>query len=95
MIIYTLDKWYVSFFLCFLGPHLRHMKVPRLGVKSELQFPIHTTATAMPDLSPICDLHSSLQHRILNLLSEARDQTQVLMDTSWVHFHCTTTETAV
>ena len=28
---------FVSFdFFCFLGRHLRHMEVPRLGVKSEL-----------------------------------------------------------
>ena len=43
------------------------------------------TATATPDPSCICDLQCSLwQHRILNPLSEARDQTCTLMDTSWV-----------
>ena len=26
-------------------------------------------------------------------LSEARDQTRILVDTSWIHFHCTTTGT--
>ena len=31
---------------CFLGPHLRHMEVPRLGVQLELQLPAYTTATA-------------------------------------------------
>ena len=31
--------------------HLWHMEVPRLGVKSELQLPAYTTATAMRDLS--------------------------------------------
>ena len=35
----------------FLGLHLWHMEVPRLGVKSELQLPAYTTATATPDLS--------------------------------------------
>ena len=30
----------------FLGPHLQHMEVPRLGVKLELQLPAYTTATA-------------------------------------------------
>ena len=30
--------------LSFLGPHLRHMEVPRLGVESELQLPTYTTA---------------------------------------------------
>ena len=67
----------------FLGPHLWHTEVPRLGVESELQLPAYATATAAQDLSCICDLHhSSWQCRILNPLSEARDGTQVLMDPS-------------
>ena len=58
------------------------MEVPRLGVKSELQLPAYTTATAMPNLNRICNLYLSLwQHRILNLLSEARDRTCILTDT--------------
>ena len=48
-----------DFFFVFLGPPLGHMKVPRLQVKSELQVPAYTTATAMWDLSHICDLHHS------------------------------------
>ena len=37
-------------FIClFSRLHLRHMKVPGLGVKSELQLPAYTTPTAMPD----------------------------------------------
>ena len=52
------------------------MEVPRLGVKSELQLPAYTTATATPDPSHICDLHhSSVQRQILNPRSEARDRT--------------------
>ena len=40
---------------------------------------------AMWDLSCICSLyHSSWQRQIFNTLSEVRDQTHVLMDTSWV-----------
>ena len=51
-------------------------------------------ATAMLDLSCVCDLHhSSWQCRILNPLSEARDRTHVLMDTSQVHYGCTTVGT--
>ena len=60
------------------------MEVPRLGVKSELQLPAYTEATAMPDASRVCDLHHSpWELQILNPLSEARGrQTCILMDTS-------------
>ena len=37
------------------------MEVPRLGIKSELQLPAHTTATAMWDLSRVFDPHHSSQ----------------------------------
>ena len=58
----------------------------RLGVKSELQLLVYTTATAT--WGPSCDLHhSSWQRQILNPLSEARDRTQVLMGTIWVCNH--------
>ena len=61
------------------------MEVPRIGVESELQLPAYTTATATPDLSHICDLHhSSQQCQTFNPPDEARDQTRILMDTSWV-----------
>ena len=47
------------------------MAVPRLRiVESELQLLVYATATLTPDLSPI-----------FNLLSKARDQTHILMDT--------------
>ena len=70
------------------------MQVPRLGFESELELPAFTTATAMQDLSCVCDLHhSSQQSQILNPLNEARDRTCVLMDTSQIHFRCTTTGT--
>ena len=44
-------------FFVSLGPYLRHMEVPRL----ELQLPAYTTATAMQDLSCLCDtaVHSN------------------------------------
>ena len=57
-----------------------------LGAESELQLLAYTTATATKDPSHICKLHhGSRQHRSLNSLSEARDRTCLLMDTSWVH----------
>ena len=70
------------------------MKVPRLGVKLELQLLAYTTATTMQDLSCICDLHhNSQQHQIPDPLIEARDKTHLLMDTSWSNFCYTTTGT--
>ena len=59
------------------------MQVPRLGVKSELQLPAYTTATATPDPSSVCDLHhSSQQCQILNPLSEGG--VGVEPETSWI-----------
>ena len=40
---------FINFFI--LGPHLRHMEVPSLGVELELQLLAYTTATAMGDPS--------------------------------------------
>ena len=54
----------IFFFFFFLGLHLQHMEVPRLGVKLEPKVPVYTIATRDP--SHICDLHhSSRQHQIL------------------------------
>ena len=52
------------------------MEVPRLGVELELQMPAYTTASATPDPSYIPGHAGSF-----NPLSEARDQTHILMDT--------------
>ena len=63
-----------------------------LGVQSELQLPAYATAATTPYPSHIWDLHrSSRQHRILNPLSEARDQTRNLMVPSWIRFRSATT----
>ena len=73
----------------FLGLHSWDMEVSRLGVELELQLLAYTIATAIPDLSGICDLHhSSWQCQILNPLSKARDGTHNLMVPSQIHFHC-------
>ena len=62
----------------------------------------HSNARSEPCLQPIPQLtavpdthlhHSSWQCQILNPLSEARDQTCVFMDTSWVHYCWATTGT--
>ena len=63
------------------------MEVLRLGFELELQLLAYATATVMPDPSHFCDLHySSQQHGILNLLSEARGQTRIVMGTSQINF---------
>ena len=85
-------------FIYFLGPHMRHMEVPRLGLNWSCScWPTpqaYSTATATSDPSHICDLHNhSQQRQIPNPLSEARDRTCILMDTSRVCFCCTTTGT--
>ena len=72
----------VSLFI-FLGPHPWHMKVPRLGVKSELQLLAYITATAIWDPSHV---HTTA-HSNADPLSKASDGTHILMATSQVHFH--------
>ena len=85
---------FFCFCFCFLGPHLRHTQVLKLGVELELQLPAYITATAMQDPSLIFDLHqSSQQCRIPDPLSETRDRTHILMVTSWIRFRCATTGT--
>ena len=69
---------YIKLFFFFLGLHLQHMELPRLGVKSKLQVLAYTTA------------HDNA--RSFNPLSKARDQTHILMDTSWVCYHWATWE---
>ena len=76
----------------FLGPHQQHMEVPRLGVESELQLQAYTTATETQDLSPSATYTTAHSNaRSLTSLSKARDQTHILMDTSWVCYCWATT----
>ena len=59
------------------------MEVPVLRVKKELQLPAYATALAVLDLSIIFDPCCILQQCwILNPLSEARDRTHILMNTT-------------
>ena len=82
---------YSACLFLFLGSYPWHMEVPRLGV--ELAY---ATAIASPDLSRVCNLHhSSWQCWVLNPLSELRDWTCTLMDTSQIHFCWATSGTPV
>ena len=89
------DSFMVFFgFFFFIGPHFRHMEVPRPEFKSVLHPSANTASTEMPELSHICDLHhSSWQRQILNPLREAKYQTCILMNTSQIHFCWATTGT--
>ena len=85
------DYLYVFFFFCFLGLHLWHMKVPRLGVESELQLLAYTAAMATQDPSCIFNLHHSLQQR---WIPDQRVRPGIEPAFSWIlvrfHFCCTT-----
>ena len=75
---------FVLFFV-FVGMHLWHMEVPRLGVKLELQLPAYTTATQIQATS----VTYTTAHRnggYCNPLIEVRDQTHILVDTSHIHY---------
>ena len=84
---HTTDPFFFFVGVAFQGCTCGILEIPRLGVKSELQLLVYTPATATRDLSLVCNLHhSSWQHWILNPLSETRDGTCILVDTSWVHY---------
>ena len=61
-------------------------ELPRLGVKSELQL-LTYWPTPQPQQCRIqaasSVYHRPWQHQIINPVSKARDQTHILMDTSW------------
>ena len=64
----SFSKSHSVLFFGFLGLHLWHMEVPRLGVPSELQLLAYTTATATAtwDRSCICDRPQLINARCLS-----------------------------
>ena len=62
---------FICLLIVFLGLHLPHAEVPRLGVKSELKPQVYVAARSKLRLWPTPQL-------------KGRDRTRVLMDTSWV-----------
>ena len=80
----NVETLFLAFLFVCLGPHPRHMVVPRLGLnRSYSCWPTPQpqqlricVATATRDPSPVCDLHhNSQQCWILNPLSKDRDRT--------------------
>ena len=72
--------------LCFWGHICGIWKF--IGAAASCLCHSHSNSTSEPHLQPA--YHSSQQHWILNPLSQARDQTCILMHTSWVHYHWAT-----
>ena len=77
-----------SFFL-FLGPHLQHMEVPRLGVESELYLPAYTTATAIQDLRGMCN-YTTAHNNTRSLTHWVRPEMEPA--SSWILVRFITTE---
>ena len=67
------------------------MEVPRLGVKATAAVLRYSHSNTESKLHHMLH-HSSWQCQILNQLSKARDQTRIIMDTSWVGYHQATME---
>ena len=79
------------FFFFFLAFSTEPTAYGRSQARGGMRAAARATATATPGPSLVCDLHhSSLHCWILNPLSEARDQTSILMDTSRVGYHWAT-----
>ena len=83
----------IVLFCFFIGPSPRHMKVPKLGVPSY-------SCQPMPQAEQCQILANSATYTTahgnsgcFNPLIEAKDQTQILMDTSQIRFHCATAGT--
>ena len=73
------------------------MEVPRLGVKSEVQLLAYTTATVTWDiklcLQPTLQLTATPAPDPQPIERGQGDQTHIIMDISWICFHCAPTGT--
>ena len=70
----------LSYFILFLGPHLQHMEVPRLGQSCSC-WPLQQTQQCKVR---VASATYAAARWILNPLREVRDGTRVLVSTSWV-----------
>ena len=86
---------FLGLFLSFLGPHLRHMEILRLG--SNQSHNCQPTPQSQQGGIWAVSASHTIAHgnagSILNPLNEARDQTLVFMDTSRVHYRWAMTGT--
>jgi len=74
---------YLFIYLLFRAKPVAYGRSQARGWIRAVAAGLHHRHSPMPDLSRICDIHHNLwQHQILNPLSEARNWTCLLMDTS-------------
>ena len=74
LVRYPRRELHFFFFFGFLGLHLWHMEVHKLGVESELQLPAYATAIATPNMSRNYYLYHGSWHRwIPNPLTKVKD----------------------
>ena len=88
IVLRNLHSFFCFVLFCFRAAPRAYGSSQSIKAESELQVQAYATATAMPDLSHICNLHpNSQQCQILNPLSRARYRTFVLMGTTQVRYH--------
>ena len=75
----TYSFFFFLFIFFFVVTYMQHIEAPELGIRAAAE--ARATATATPDLSHICNMCNLWQHEILNLLSKARDQIRILIET--------------
>ena len=93
---YRIPFIFIFFVFCFLFFRAAGVAYGNSQVRGQIGAPAANLyhSHSVPDLSGVCNLHcSSWPHCIPNPLSEARDPTCILMDTSQVHFCWATTGT--
>ena len=74
---------YNCIFFFFLGPHLQEIPTlgGQIGAGAAGLHHSHSNTRSQTHPQPTLQLQ---EHQILNPLNEARDQTHILMDASWV-----------
>ena len=90
VMLFSLFYLFYFYFLLFRAPFVAYGGSQAKGQIRAIAAGL-ATATAMQNVSRICDLHyRSWQRQILNPLSEARDWNRYLRIPSQIHFCCAT-----
>ena len=90
--LFYLFIYLLIYLFCFLEPHVQHMEVPRLEVRSKLQLPAHSTVRATQDLSWTVAYNTDHDNaRYSTHWARPGIRFHILMDTSWIGYRWTTT----